>query len=200
MRADGPRGTPPADRTAPVRHRDGRLRLFVAGDLPADVLDGIRRWQADALSGHDEVRVNHALHLTLSFLGDTDAAMVPRLVEALTEVRWAPCATSLGAVLFLPRRGRRNVVAVALEDPDRALTALQGEVSRALVSTGLHDVEKRPWLPHVTVARFRRPGQPFSLQNVTMPGFCVVRMALYSSSLESAGAVHTPLAVFPASQ
>src|SRR5665648_105329 len=64
---------------------------------------------------------------------------------------------------------------------------------------GLFEPRGRPWLPHLTVARFRRSCQPFPLQNVNIPQFCVVRVVLYSSLLERAGAVHTPLAVFPAS-
>lgn len=91
------------------------------------------------------------------------------------------------------------MVALSLED-DGALRSLQSRVSAVLVAAGVAQPEKRPWLPHVTVARYRRPGQPFPLQNVTIPRFCVVRMALYSSSLESAGAVHTSLAEFPASR
>lgn len=174
------------------------LRLFVACDLPGDVLGAISAWQARALSGRSEVRANHALHLTLAFLGQVDGGEVPRLVEALSSVGWTPCLTGVEGPLFLPEKGRRHVVALALADPEGALRALQGRVSVALVGTGLYKPERRPWLPHVTVARYRRAGLPFPLQNVTIPQFCVVRMALYSSSLESTGAVHTPLAVFPA--
>ena len=72
-------------------------------------------------------------------------------------------------------------------------------MSAGLASEGLYEPEKRPWLPHVTVARFRRPGHPFSLQNVNIGAFGVVRMVLYSSDLKPGGAVHSPLADFPAS-
>ena len=47
--------------------------------------------------------------------------------------------------------------------------AAGGGVGRRSRPTGLYEPEKRPWLPHVTVARFRRPGHPFSLQNVNIP-------------------------------
>ena len=90
-------------------------------------------------------------------------------------------------------------MALELDDPAGRLRRLQAEVSARLAAEGLYEPEKRPWLPHVTVARFRRPGHPFSLQNVNIGGFGVVRMVLYSSHLERAGAVHTPVADFPAS-
>ncbi len=91
------------------------------------------------------------------------------------------------------------MVALELDDPKRALRRLQGEVAEGLAAEGLYEPEKRPWLPHVTVARFRSSGHPFSLQNVNIPRFGVVRMVLYSSHLERAGAVHAPIADFPAS-
>ena len=90
-------------------------------------------------------------------------------------------------------------VALELDDPSGELRRVQAEVSAGLAAEGLYEPEKRPWLPHVTVARFRHPGHPFSLQNVNIGSFGVVRMVLYSSHLERAGAVHTPVADFPAS-
>jgi 2'-5' RNA ligase len=183
----------------PEAKSSGRpLRLFVACDLPNDTLAALATWQRREIGPHQELRINHSLHLTLSFLGATDPAALPHLVEVLRGITWSPCQVTMGEILFLPRRGPRHVIALSLEDSE-GLRALQSRLSAALVDAGLARPEKKPWLPHVTVARYRRPGQPFPLQNVIIAKFCVVRMALYSSSLESAGAVHTSLAEFPAS-
>ena len=35
--------------------------------------------------------------------------------------------------------------------------ALAGDLHRRLEALGVYEREKRPWLPHATVARFRRP-------------------------------------------
>jgi 2'-5' RNA ligase len=175
------------------------LRLFVAAELPGEVLRAVEMWQRGALAPHEEVRLNHALHLTLAFLGDLPRVRVDDLVAALAEVPFEPCRLAAAEVLFLPHKGSKRVVALALADLDGALARLQTSVSAALASTGLYEPPRRPWLPHVTVARFRRPGHPFSLQNVNVAPFCVVRTVLYSSLLDRAGAVHTPLADFPAS-
>jgi 2'-5' RNA ligase len=181
------------------RGRPDVLRLFVAQELPADTLHSLERWQAAELAGHDELRLNHALHLTLAFLGDVPRHRVADVAAALGDVRYEPCRLHPAAVLFLPNKGPKRVVALALADPDGSLARLQATVSATLASTGLYEPPGRPWLPHVTVARFRRPGHPFSLQIVNIPEFCSVRTVLYSSLLERAGAVHTPLADFPAS-
>ena len=184
---------------SPVRGDAETLRLFVACDLPGETRRAVEVWQRRALEGHEGLRLNHALHITLAFLGTVAAARVPALTVALSRVRVRPCHVVVGEPVFLPARGAKHVVALKLSDVDGELTRLQAGVSAALARSGLFEAEGRPWLPHLTVARFRRPGQPFFLQNVNIPGFCVVRVVLYSSLLERAGAVHTPLAEFAAS-
>lgn len=174
-------------------------RLFVACDLPGEVVRALSRWQLHELEGRDDLRATVSMHLTLAFLGDVRKDKVPHVVEALATVPFAPFALKLDEPVFLPRRGAKKIVALSLSDPGGGLRKLQADVSRVLAQTGLFKPGKRPWLPHVTVARYRHGGQPFALQNVNIPQFGVVRMVLYSSLLERAGAVHTPLAVFPAS-
>ena len=175
------------------------LRLFVAAELPEETRRSIGAWQDESLAGVEDLRLNHALHLTLAFLGDVPQERVDDLVDALARVPVKPCPVAAADVLFLPRKGPKRVVALALADRDGLLAGLQAGVSTAVAATGLYEPPSRPWLPHVTVARFRRPGHPFSLQTVNIATFCVVRTVLYSSLLERAGAVHTPLAEFPAS-
>ena len=174
-------------------------RLFVACDLPRDVVRALSLWQLQELEGREDVRVAGSLHLTLAFLGDVGKEKVPRVVETLAGVSFAPFALQLGEPMFLPQRGAKKTIALSVSDPEGGLGRLQAAVSEALAEAGLFKPGTRPWLPHLTVARFRRDGQPFSLQNVTIPRFGVVRMVLYSSLLERVGAVHTPVDTFPAS-
>jgi 2'-5' RNA ligase len=182
--------------------REPQHRLFVALDLPQDAVAAVRQWQQLVFGDLPELRVNHALHLTLCFLGDTLASSVPALSEALAGVPFHRSALAFGEPFFLPERGRKNVVALPLVDaatePGGLATVrrLQAAVSATLVDTGLYKAERRPFLPHVTVARFRRPGQPFPLHIVNLPELCPSRLVLYTSVLDKAGAVHTPLAEF----
>ena len=71
-------------------------------------------------------------------------------------------------------------------------------VAQSLAALKVYKLDKRPYLAHLTVARFRRPSRPFALQNVNVPAFHLSQMTLYNSLLERTGAVHTPLAIFPA--
>lgn len=174
-------------------------RLFVACDLPHDAALTIGHWQDSELSSHDGLRVAATVHLTLCFLGDVVATRVPEVVDALGSVPFSRFELGVGGALFLPQRGAKSVVALQVIDERGALAALQADVSRALADRGLSKPEKRPFLPHLTVARYRRPGPPFPLQNVNVSRFGVDQMVLYSSLLERAGAVHTPVEVFTAS-
>jgi 2'-5' RNA ligase len=178
---------------------DEKRRLFVACDLPHAAAVEIGRWQEAELADHEELRVARSLHLTLCFLGDVPASRVPRIVEVLSAVRFSRFALELVDVVFLPVRGGKRVIALEFADRDGALFSLQADVAGALAASKLHKPEKRPFLPHVTVARYRRPGHPFSLQNVNVARFGVDQMVLYSSLLERAGAVHIPVEVFTAS-
>jgi 2'-5' RNA ligase len=175
------------------------LRLFVACDLPDVTRREIAAWQQRAFARDPGVRVNHALHITVAFLGSVASSRVDHIADALSGVCFGPAKVEIGAPTFLPARGAKRAVVLPLHEFDGTLSRLQEDVSEALVARGLYEPPGRPWLPHVTVARFRRPGHPFPLQNVTIPQFGVVRMVLYSSLLERAGAVHTPLSVFSAS-
>jgi 2'-5' RNA ligase len=186
---------------APARPggRPARLRLFVACDLPGEAERAVKAWQRRELAGRVDLRLMPALHLTLAFLGDVDARREPDVERVLRGIRWRRAECRISEPLFLPAHGKRRVVALEFDDPSGTLRKLQSEVTAGLAAESLFEPEERPWLPHVTVARFRRPGHPFSLQNVNIGAFGVVRMVLYSSHLEPAGAVHTPLADFPAS-
>ena len=178
------------------------LRLFVALDLPDDAQRTVTDWQELVFADLPDLRINRSLHLTLAFLGTTPASAVPELEAALAAQPFALLPVAPGAPLFLPERGRKRVVALPLVAAPQApaglpaLLDLQARVSAALADTGCYTPERRPYLPHLTVARFRRPGQPFSLQNVNLPELCLGRLVLYTSDLAKGGAVHTPLVTF----
>ncbi len=177
--------------------REPTRRLFVACDLPPAVGAKVSAWQDVGLRPRDELRVVHTLHVTLCFLGNVAERRVDDVAAALRSLTVPALPTALGEALFLPERGAKRVVALRLDDPTGTLAEMQSSVSAALYDLGVYRPEKRPWLPHLTVARYRRPGQPFSLQNVTIESFGLPSVILYASVLERGGAVHTPLASFP---
>ena len=61
----------------------------------------------------------------------------------------------LGAPVWLPHR-RPWVLAVRLQDSSGALAELQRVLATELERGGWYEREARPFLPHVTMGRFRR--------------------------------------------
>ena len=131
---------------------DARLRLFLGLRLPGDVLDGIELWQREHLRGVRAV-VRDNLHITLAFLGHRPAGELDAIVG---ELRAA--AAAAGPDLRLAATGYRETRSVAMlvhEDLGGGTTALAGDLHGRLERLGVYRREERPWLPHVTVARFR---------------------------------------------
>ena len=131
---------------------DERLRLFLGLRLPDDVLDRLERWQAAQLSGRLVARPN--LHITLAFLGSRPTTDLPGIVDALGEP-----ARDAGPIELSARRYRetRSVGMVVLEDHTEEGARLAERVFAGLEALGVYEREQRPWLPHVTVLRFRSP-------------------------------------------
>jgi RNA 2',3'-cyclic 3'-phosphodiesterase len=166
---------------------DERLRLFLALRLPDDWIDGIAAWQSTVFAGR-RVRVvpREHLHLTLVFLGSRPAAELPAIVERLRAG-----AAAAEAVRLRPTGYRETRVAAMLtfEDLGGAGGALADAVGRD---------EERPWLPHVTVARYRerpklREDFPATLRtHVLVPSDA----AAFLSKLRPSGAEYEVLASF----
>jgi len=85
---------------------------------------------------------------------------------------------------------------VVLDDEDERATRLAADVGERLEALGVYRREARPWLPHVTVARFRQPPRlrpdPPDLGEVSPS-----EVALYTSSLRRSGAQYDVLESVP---
>ena len=135
--------------------RDERIRLFCALRLPPAALDGLVAWQRRALADAGDARVltPEQLHLTLAFLGHRPAGELGGILGALREA-----AAGAEPPLLSVRRYRetRSVGMLALDDEDGRAGALARDLHARLQTLGVYEPERREWLPHVTVIRFRR--------------------------------------------
>ncbi len=137
------------------------MRLFVALEPPPGVRDALADWARTAVGEDPQLRLvaPAALHLTLAFLGERDAAEVPLLAPAL--------ARALGRGLVPPRDAhvleplwlaprRPHVLTVAVADPGGLLLSLHARVVAAVADAIDWEPERRAFRPHVTLARVRR--------------------------------------------
>ena len=96
----------------------------------------------------------------------------------------------------LPPRDPR-LFALDLEDEGERATTLQAAASDALEAGGWYRPEKRPFWPHLTLARVKRGRRRVaSLPDVPAPGepFAAAGLTLYRSTLRPQGALYEPLA------
>lgn len=94
------------------------------------------------------------LHVTLAFLGARPASDVEPVLELLRATARETRRPVLAAVRY---RETRSVGMVVLDDEEGRATGLAGDVGEGLERLGVYERERREWLPHVTVLRFRRP-------------------------------------------
>jgi 2'-5' RNA ligase len=177
---------------------DERLRLFAALELPRAARDTLVRWRDQALGRDRELRPLSidSLHATLCFLGWRPADELDAIAAACSVLSAEPGPVlSLGAARWLPPR-RPRVLAVKLLDRSGALTRAQMQLSEVLAAGGWYEPEKRPYLPHVTVARAGRHARASRAPLPSPPAleFRARRVTLYRSRLSRTGARYEPLA------
>ncbi|MBY0229468.1 MAG: RNA 2',3'-cyclic phosphodiesterase [Gemmataceae bacterium] len=99
------------------------------------------------------------MHVTLAFLGDVE----DRDLHAVCKAVDAGCAghdafaLSLAGLGCFPNPERPRTLWAGTGEGTEELKALQADVEAALVRTGLHRAEDRPWSPHLTLARVKEP-------------------------------------------
>jgi len=162
------------------------LRLFVALRLPEPAVSALVHWQEETLAAVRGVRVvpRDNLHVTVAFLGARPASDVDRIVDAIR-------ASAAGAAppVLTPSRYRetRSVGMVVFEDEDRRAARLAAKLFRRLERLRVYERERRQWLPHVTVLRFRtRPR--LALEPPALDPVSPSEVALYHSVLRRDGA------------
>lgn len=169
---------------------DERIRLFCALQLPDDALDWIAGWQERELRGSSGRPVPRGnLHVTLAFLGLRPAGEVE---ATLAELRAASAASQRLELRPARYRETRKVGMIVLDDPTGAAAALAADLQERLERLGVYRRERRRWLPHVTVSRFRQ-AEGLCPEVANTCSINVVRSALYRSFLEAGGARYDAL-------
>ncbi len=186
------------------RLKSPRARLFIALDLPDGLRNDLVAWSERELCD-SALRVTppESLHITLAFLGYLPERKIGRLVAIVERLSSPAPEIELGDPVAKPAPARARLFALPADSP--AAVMLQRELQEALVEARLYEPEKRPFWPHVTVARVksvgRRSKRPMAVEKppgelpkkLLGPARCV-RVTLYRSELNPMGARYTPLA------
>jgi RNA 2',3'-cyclic 3'-phosphodiesterase len=188
----------------PSTEISNQWRVFVAIELPPPVR---RKLMGHIDRLHDSLPEARAswirrenLHLTLKFLGDIPMISVENLSAAVkfAATRVEPFEIVVEGCGAFPPRGQVRVLWVGIKDPSDQLaflhTALEDECEKAGFPR-----EQRPFHPHLTIARMRKPldsrhlaivHQEIGFQPETVR---VSELAVNRSELRSEGARHTTI-------
>jgi len=169
-------------------------RTFVALALPSEVKAALANLRHALPSPPRGLRWGaiEQTHLTLVFLGDLDEPALHDVRHRAREVaaRASPFAANLGGLGAFPQSGRARVAWVGWHAGADAVTRLQAALSGALGDP----VERRPFAPHVTLARAREPLdlRPWLARAPawSSPTWRVDALDVMASELRPTGAVH----------
>ena len=131
-----------------------RPRLFCALRLVDETVEELSRWQVEAFGEARGVRVlsREQLHVTLAFLGSRPAGELDAIE---TELRAAARAAEPATLTVKGYRETRSVGMLVLDDEGGRAASLAVDLHERLERLGVYERERREWLPHLTVIRFR---------------------------------------------
>jgi len=179
------------------------MRLFIGIDLPPEAKQQLSHFQSElkklGVSGYWKSTDN--FHLTLEFLGETEAAAVKKLGAAMISAARGkkPFSLYLEGIGGFPSLWRPHTLWTAVKGDIQDLTVLQKDLHQALLQSGF-SLENRPYKPHLTLASRPVLGNSdlASLQSNKLAKFTVKEIVLFESAVirgkrTYSGLVKTPL-------
>ncbi len=189
-----------------------KLRLFMAIEAsPAakkwliGLQDTIRKEQPASLF---RFVAPENLHVTLHFLGDTPAPVVPTITAGMLTVcsQFAQFSITAGGVGFFPGPYSPRVMWCGVHDRTKTLDTLYRALGDQLASCGIR-VDTRPYHPHFTLAYVKKSAPRATLRESAAgllaaagrpsPETEVTRVILLQSTLAPGGSIYRELASAP---
>ncbi len=184
----------------PPRGAGALRRAFVAITPPPAVLDAVERLFARGPDRRFRWTRRDQWHITLQFFGRVrdPSAFTAALARACSGVPAVPVRLRGGGTF--PRPERAEVLWLGVEDGDR-LAALHERIIDA-AGAFLARRDRAPFVPHLTVARLRRPtdlrADVDALAGVAIgPAWRADEVTLFESETRPDGAVHRPVVRYP---
>jgi 2'-5' RNA ligase len=188
---------------------DKRLvRSFIAIEIPQEIKSSISQLQAQMkLSEYNFVKwVSHeSIHVTLKFLGNIISEKVVEIADAIKDASrgTSPFSIEIGGLGAFPNINKARVFWVGIGGETAKLVALQQKIDDSLITFGFPK-EKRPFSPHITLARVRESASYHDQQDFgklisrmrfdTKSKIDISKINLMKSQLFPTGAVYNCLA------
>jgi 2'-5' RNA ligase len=199
--------THPESPQAPPAAAGEMLRLFIALDMPAAILDHVAALSEKLQKGarftvcHPSWADPRTIHLTLIFLGKMPAERVPDIAQSMETAALGigPQRLEIKRLGVFPHWRRPSVLWAGIRDRTHQLGALHQALEKQLQPLGYRP-ESREFHPHLTLARFKSIKGVAMMEEVVKhhQGFVfgpfeTAGLTLFKSDLNPQGAIHTPL-------
>ena len=131
------------------------FRLFVAVDMPGEVVEGIARVQdiiKQEASFEGKFIDPEQVHVTLKFIGEVSTEQVPLIDKALSAIKNEAMEVQLSSLDVFTAGNRIKIIFLQIICP--RLGHLAQKIEQALLQWC--QPEKRPFVSHATIARIKR--------------------------------------------
>jgi len=136
------------------------MRTFIAIDLDETIKDRIQEFISELDQGDRSIKwvKRHAMHITLSFLGDISSEKVKDVSTALRSLtqNHDPFSLNIKGIGYFPQDSNNpKVIWVGIKSPPDLLS-IHASVWKEMEKLGFTP-EKRLFHPHVTLGRIKKP-------------------------------------------
>lgn len=187
------------------RNADGKIRLFVAIELPQFLREALAQLQAEIRKTGFPAKFTAAenIHMTIKFLGDTPASLVEDIGGKLADAvdGFPPITLWAAGLSVFPSVKRPRVLWTGTGGETDRLARLQKQVEENLSAIGFAK-EERPFTAHLTLARFKGSIEPETIistmaryGNFASGSFSAAEICLFESRLTPKGPVYNRLQV-----
>jgi len=149
-------------------------RVFFAIDLEPSIKTQLLTYQEN-FNELDAQPIDAAnLHITLSFLGELTERKIETILDGLSPIEQNPFELAIKDPIYL---SGAKILALEVEDKSKQLLKLKESIESNLRSITHFNIEKRPYLPHVSL--FRKVEQFPDLilpieQSISVNSFCLM--------------------------
>jgi 2'-5' RNA ligase len=181
------------------------MRLFVALEIPSTVRENLAELLKSLRSMSPQTRWVRPenLHVTLKFIGEVPETKLAAIRSALAGARSdQPVTLDFRGLGFFPNEKHPRVFWAGIE-ASANLKTLAADIDKATEKLGIPR-EKRPFSPHLTLARFEPPRLPEKLRAAIQENsardfgsLCTNQFQLIESKLKPSGAEYTTVESFP---
>ena len=181
------------------------MRLFIALEIPSTVRENLAELLKSLRSMSPQTRWVRPenLHVTLKFIGEVPETKLAPIRSALAGARSdQPVTLDFRGLGFFPNEKHPRVFWAGIETSPN-LKTLAADIDEATERLGIPR-EKRPFSPHLTLARFETPRLPEKLRAAIQENAVrdfgslrTIQFHLIESKLKPSGAEYTTVETFP---